>query len=105
MLAQPFLVFIEMVRVALGDDLEDRPVGRERHILLESRHADPRLAPDRPAIRCNLAVDELQQRRLPASVAADEGDPLARLDLQRHAIEQREVPVGVDHTVECDKIA
>ena len=45
MLAEPRLVFGEMVRVAFGDDVEYGSVGRQRHVLLETRDTQPRLAP------------------------------------------------------------
>ena len=54
----------------------------------------PGLAPDRPGVERDFAGDGLQQARLAAAVAADERDPLARLDPQVGVLEERQVPEG-----------
>ena len=46
MLAQPLVVFFEMMRVAFGDDVEDRSAGGQRHVLLETRDPERGLSPD-----------------------------------------------------------
>src|SRR5207237_10875191 len=77
-----------------------RPVGGERHVLLEPRDAQRWLTPDRSCVGGELAADNLQERRLAAAVAADDRQALARLDLERDAVEQREVAERDRHVVQ-----
>ena len=79
---------------ALGDDVEHRLRGRERHVLLEARDDHPGLAPDGAGIRRDGAGDDLEQRRLAGAVAADDRDPLPGVDLEGDAIEERQVTEG-----------
>jgi len=91
------------MRVSLGDDVEDRPVGGQRHILLEPRDPEAGLAPDiaaRRRVSRQLAADNLQQRRLAGAVAADDGYPLARLDLKRNFIQKRQMAERNGDTVQ-----
>ena len=92
MLAHPCLVFIGVMRVPFRDNVEYRPVCRQGNVLLQARDPDPGLAPHGPCVGRNLAADDLQQRRLAGAVPADDGDPFARVDLQRDCIEQRQMP-------------
>ena len=54
----------------------------------------------RPASGCRSPLEDLQQRRLAGAVAADDGDPLAGIDLERDLVEQRQVAEGDGDTVE-----
>ena len=56
-----------------------------------------------PAIGRQLAGDDLHQRRLAGAIAADDRDALPGIDLERHIIEKRNVPVGVRDVFEGDE--
>ena len=71
------------VAQAFRDHVEDRRVRRERHVLHEPGDARARLAPHRAAVGLQLAAQDLEERGLAGAVAADDGDPLPRLHLQR----------------------
>ena len=103
MLAQPLLVGLEMMRVPFGDDVEDRSIGRQRHVLLEPRQAKAGLPPDGPGIRRQLAAENFEQRRLAGAVAADDRHALARVDLQRNFVKQWEMAEGHRHAVQRQK--
>jgi hypothetical protein len=79
---------------AFGDDVEHRLGRGERHVLLEAGHDDAGLAPHRSRVRRDGACDDLEQRRLAGAVAADDRDALAGIDLEGHAIEERQVAEG-----------
>ena len=91
---------IGQVTQPLGDHVEDRAIGRERHILLEPRDADPGGLPDHAAVGLDLAGNDAQQRGLAAAVPADDAHALPRLQLQAHLVEQRRVAVGERYAVE-----
>ena len=88
MLAPPLVVFRQLMGVSFGNDVGNRAIGVERHVLVEARCFQRRLTPDRAGIRLQIAVHDSEQRRLARAVAADHGDALARLDLQRDAVEE-----------------
>src|ERR1700675_1406118 len=103
MFLQPGFIFFEMMRMSFGHDLEDGPVGGQRHILFESRETQARLPPDTaagPAVRRQLAADDLQERRFPGPVASDDGHALARLDLKRNFIQERKMTESDGNTVQ-----
>ncbi len=83
-----------------GDDLEHAVVGVERHVLHQPGDAGGRRPPHRAPVGHDLAAHDLQQRRLPGAVPADEGETLASVDLERDVVEQRQVPVSVEEMVE-----
>ena len=91
--AQPRFVFFQMMRVPFGDDVEDRAVGRERDVLLESGDAERPLAPHGAGVGNNLTAQDLKQRRLARTVATDQRHALPSVDLQCHLIEERQVAV------------
>src|SRR5258708_28639363 len=75
--------------------VEDRAVARGgRHFLIEPRDAQPGRAPDRAAVQRNLAGNGLQKTGLAAAVAADERNPLSRLDAQVRVLEERQMAEG-----------
>ena len=74
---------IEPTAVPLGHHLEDRTVGRQRHVLLEPGDAQARLPPDCARIDWQLSAENLQQRRLTRPVPADDRDPLPRWSFGR----------------------
>ncbi len=88
------------VAEALRHHVEDRVVRVERHVLHQPRHLHAGVAPHHAAIGRQLAAHDLHQRGLAGAVAADEGKPFARLDLERHVVEQGQVAVGVGDMVE-----
>src|SRR4051812_4388783 len=90
-----------MMRVALGDDIEDGAVRGERDILLETRNTKRRLPPHRSGVGWNLAAENLQERRFAGAVAADHRDALAPVDLHRDLVEQRKMTVRDRHPVQC----
>src|SRR5262245_8026190 len=84
------------MRVTFRDNVEDRAISGERHVLVEARRFQRRLTPDRTGIRLQLAVHDSEKRRLAGAVAPDHGDALAGVDLERDAVEQRQM-------AECDR--
>ena len=75
---------------AVGDDVEDRAIGREWNVLLERGDAQTRRRPHRA--RCPAAARRSTTRSsvdFPEPLASDDRDTLARLDLQSGLIEQR----------------
>ena len=93
--------------VPAGDDIEDRTGQPLRHVLGDQRHLQPLLAVDLAAVGRQLAGDQLQQGRLAGAVAPQQAEPLARLDLQVDAVEQRRAAEGhadVPQTDQCHRI-
>ena len=75
-----------------GRDLvEDGAVRCRRHVLIETRHAQPRRPPDRSAVGRDLAGNHLEQARFARPVAADQADALPRLDPEARILEERQV--------------
>jgi hypothetical protein len=99
-LAQPLLIGVEMMRMPFGHDVEHRPVGRERHVLLEPRDSNRGLPPDGAAVRRQFAADDSQEGRLARTIAADDGHALAGVDLKRHLIQERYVAEREGDTVQ-----
>ena len=91
MFTQPHLVLVEMMRVALGDHVEDRTIGGQRDVLFETREAKRRLTPHGSSVRRELARDDFQKRRLARPVATDDRHALARIDLKRDLVQQRKM--------------
>ena len=84
----------------LGDDIEHRALGRQRHVLLEPGGACPGLQPAQTGIRLERSVGDLEEGGLAGAVAPDDGNALPRLDLQRDLVEERFVPVRHGHVIE-----
>src|SRR5207247_6025320 len=103
MLAPPLLVLSVPMRVTLGDDVDDRAVGRERDVLLQPCDADARPAPHRAGVGRHLAADDLAEGRLTGAIASDDRDALARFDLQRHLVEQRQMAERDRYAVQRDE--
>ena len=76
----------------VGDDVDHRAIGRERHVLREPGDAQSRLKPHRAGVGPLFAAQDLQQRRLAGAVSSDQRHALARLDLEQRIVEQRHVP-------------
>ena len=87
---------VAQVAQRVGDDVEDRAIGGDRNILVESGKAQPRLAPHGPGVGGLLAADDAQQRRLSGAVPSEDRDPLPPVNPERGVAEQREV-------AECDR--
>ncbi len=77
-----------------GHRLEDRLCGIERRFLRHEGDRQAGLPHDLAVVERELARDAAQQRGLAGAVAPDQADPLARVDRQLGAVEQRNVPVG-----------
>src|SRR5579872_5110310 len=71
---------LAQVAQPVGDDVEDRAIGREGQVLLESGNAQTRLCPYGPGVWWLLAAQDPQQGRLPDSVSADNRDAFTSLD-------------------------
>ena len=71
-----------------GDHLEDAPRHLPRHILRQDGRPQPLPPVDDPGIRRQVAGQQPQQTRLAGAVAPEQADPLPRLDLQAHRVEQ-----------------
>ncbi len=74
--------------------LAHRAAHVERHVLLQHRHAHALRAHDLARVRGQLAGEQAQQRGLARAVASEQAEALARLDLQRGAVEQRRAGEG-----------
>jgi hypothetical protein len=48
----------------------------------------------------DVTADDLEQRRFAGAVAPDDRHALARVELQRDVLQQRQVPVGVVDVIE-----
>ena len=84
----------------LGDDVEHRLVGRDRHVLLEARDADTRLPGHGALVHRVLTTDDPQQRGLPRPVAAEDADAFPGVDGQRDIVEQGDRPEGERDVIE-----
>jgi hypothetical protein len=65
-----------------------------------ARHVAPEEL-DPTAGRPELAGDEPEQRRLAGAVRADDGDPLATFEAQRHAVDGDDAAEAARHRVEA----
>src|SRR4030095_9068691 len=86
-----------------GDHIEHGTIGRERHILNESGNPRRGLIPDTAGIGCELATNDLQQCGLARAVATDDGNPFARVHLERHIVQQRQVTVRDRNVIELNQ--
>ncbi len=73
----------------IGDNVEDGLEAAAGHFLRQPRHAQSGRAFDDAGIGSEVSGEELQQRRLPGSIAAHQADPLAGVDFQVDSVEQR----------------
>ncbi len=103
MLAEPLVVFVEVMRVPFGDNREDRPVGRKRDVLFEAGNSQGRLPPRGPGVGRELTADDLQQRRLAAAVTPKDRNALLRLDLEHRVFEQWQMAKRDRHAVEREQ--
>ena len=71
------------------DDLEDRALEVLRDGLREVRDLQPRFRLHGSRIRDDLSGEDLHQRRLAGSIAAQQADPLLLVDLQTDPLQQR----------------
>ena len=71
-----------------GHQIENRSLNILRNRLLKPRNPHLARADDFAFVRLQFAADNFQQRGLALPVTPDQTDPLARLDLQRHAVQQ-----------------
>ena len=88
---------------AFGDHVEHREMGRQRHVLVQARHAQVRLAPHRARIGLLLAAQDAQERRLAAAVPAEHTHALARVNLCAHVLEKRQMAERERNAVECQQ--
>ena len=70
----------------LEDEADVAPSHRRQGALGRARHVDPAEL-DAPRLGAVEPAEQVQQRRLAASGAAENGDDLARLDLEIGAVE------------------
>jgi NADH dehydrogenase len=85
---------------SFSDDVENRTVHRERHILDEPRGLEARLPPHDAAVGRKFTGDNLQQGRFSAAIPPENRDPLARLDLQCDAVQKRQMTERDGHALE-----
>jgi hypothetical protein len=69
------------------------PMSR-RDILGQSRDPQTLLPDDRPLIGLDLTLDQTEQGAFPLTVAPQQAEPLARLDLEVDLLEQPRAPEG-----------
>ena len=89
-----------------GDDVEGAAADVVRHLLLEPRDADARLANDLSAIGRDAAIEELHDGALPCSVAPEQTHALAALDGEARAVEHErpaERDADVLHPQQCHR--
>ncbi len=65
-----------------------------RRLLRDPRDADVRREPELAVVEVDPAGEHAEQRRLAGAVAADQPDALARIELERHVVQQRAVAEG-----------
>ncbi len=91
------MVFDQQLRSlteAIGHGAEDIALEIEVGLLRHVRGHHARLAPDRAIIQHRLPRQRSQQAGLARTVAPDQGDALAGLELETHVVEQIDVPEG-----------
>ena len=69
-----------------------RTLPHHRDILVQPRDAQTRLAPDRAGIHGLIPGQDAEQAALPGTIASDEGDALAVVDLKVGVFEERQMP-------------
>ena len=98
----PLVVRVERPQ-AVADHRGHRAIRRQRHVLLQPRHANARLPQDEARVRLQVAAQDLQQRGLAGAVAADDGDALAGVNLEGDLVDERQMAEGDGNTVERDE--
>jgi hypothetical protein len=83
-----------------GDGFEHRVVGGELRFLRHVGDGEAGLAPDFAVVERSEAGQRLEQAGLAATVAADEANPLAGIDLHRGVVQQGYMPVGKTGAIE-----
>ena len=71
--------------------IADSPLDVCRNFLNHAAHAEPRLFHNLARLSLHLATKHLEQCTLAFAVTADKAYPVARLDVERHVVEQRSV--------------
>jgi len=69
--------------------VEERAAGRELRVLLKHAEASAGVQRDLARIRLVLAGEDAEQRAFPGPVRPDKPDPLAGVNLERHAFKER----------------
>jgi len=90
-------------RQTSSDHLDDSASNRLRHLLRKQGHARARRESDLAVIRLELAAQDSQQGRLASSVASQQADALAALDLTADAVQQRRTAKPNAQIVDGDK--
>ena len=80
--------------VPSGDDIVNRTGQAGERFLRHEGDLEALPANDLPGIRRDFAMNEAEKRGLPRSVAADQADPLSRLDPEVDAVEQGRTAEG-----------
>ena len=89
---------------AFGDDVEHRPIGRRAaRPARAARRARPGCRHTEPASGGSSPLEDPQQRGLAGAVPADDAHALARLDLQRHVVEKRQMSERDCNMIEGDQ--
>ena len=86
-----------------GHDLENRLVGIRRHFLFEMSDPQRLAVPDLTLIGNQAAGDHAEQSCLAGTVAADQADALAGVDLELDASEQRHMAVSMGDIIEAQQ--
>jgi hypothetical protein len=88
---------------APGDCVKYIQLRVKRGFLGHIGNARAGLQPQRPVVQRAETGQHPQQARLAAAVASDQREPLAVVDLQFGAIEQRDMTVGESAFIESEK--
>ena len=83
-----------------GHFIEHRAIRRTGNVLIEPGHAEPGRPPDRSPVGRHVSGDHLEEARLACPVAADEADPLARVDAQAGVLEEGQMAERKRHAVQ-----
>ena len=82
----------------------DFPVYSHNQVIAEYRQHRSTRSRDVLAVeRAALAAHDAQQRGLARPISAENGDPLASLDLEHRVVEERKVSERKRHVIERDK--
>jgi len=82
------------LRHTLADDVEHVATSVEHRLLRHVADAQPLSQLEQPVVGLFQSGNDLEQRGLARAVATDQSEPLAGLERERRAVEQRHVAVG-----------